>query len=128
MGFDISRRTRASGEVLISGHTKLRTLLPEIVHHISSVQGLCCFNFRPVETNIAFRVVSRDGGSLEDFVFESYSKDVVRKVMSLTSREPTYFNAALLKSFGEKFKTESKASVKVRVTVFKCATSLVVFF
>lgn len=48
-----------------------------------------------------------------DFNFEEYSNDVVTKVMTATVREPTYFNSALLRSFGEKFRTQSGAGVKV---------------
>ncbi|XP_070692202.1 collagen alpha-6(VI) chain [Pempheris klunzingeri] len=115
MGFDISRRTGAPGEILISGHTKLQTFLPEIVHYVSSVQGLCCVGPAPIKTNIAFRLVSRNGGPLYDFNFEGYSEDVVRKIMTLNLAEPTYFNTALLKSFGQKFSSESRAGVKVLV-------------
>nr|XP_046254472.1 collagen alpha-6(VI) chain isoform X2 [Scatophagus argus] len=114
MGFDISR-TRAAGEMLVSGHTKLQTFLPEIAHYVSSVQGLCCTGPAPVKTNIAYRVADRNGRPLYDFNFEDYSEEVVRKVMTLSLTEPTYFNTALLKSFGEKFKAESRAGVKVLV-------------
>ncbi|KAI3361009.1 hypothetical protein L3Q82_012904, partial [Scortum barcoo] len=115
MGFDISRRTGAPREMLISGHTKLQTFLPEIVHYVSSVQGLCCIGPAPIKTNIGFRVVSRDGRTLYDFNFEGYSEDVVRKVMTSNLAEPTYFNTALLKSFQQKFSAESRAGVKVLV-------------
>ncbi len=113
MGFDISRRSGAAGEMLISGQTKLQTFLPEIASYISSVQGLCCTGPEPVQTNMAFRVVSRDGRTLYDFNFEGYSADVLNKVMTLNLAEPTYFNSALLRSFGEKFKADSGAGVKV---------------
>ncbi|XP_028436030.1 collagen alpha-6(VI) chain isoform X2 [Perca flavescens] len=115
MGFDISRRTGAPDQVLISGHTKLQTFLPEIVRYVSSVQGLCCVGTAPVKTNIAFRVVGRDGRSLYDFNFEGYSADVVKKVMSVQLTQPTYFNTAMLQSFAQKFSTESRAGVKVLV-------------
>uniref|UniRef100_A0A3Q0T1W5 VWFA domain-containing protein n=1 Tax=Amphilophus citrinellus TaxID=61819 RepID=A0A3Q0T1W5_AMPCI len=108
MGFDISRR-RNPNDVLVSGHSKLRTFLPEIVQYLSSVQGLCCLGPEPIKTNIAYRLVSRDGRTLDDFSFVGYSDDVVTKVMALNLAEPTYFNAALLRSFGEKFKVESRA-------------------
>ncbi|XP_076592743.1 collagen alpha-6(VI) chain [Chaetodon auriga] len=114
MGFDITRRTAAPGALLTSGHVKLQTFLPEIAHYVSSVQGLCCVGPAPVRTNIAFRVVSRDGRSVYDTNFEGYSEDVVRKVMTWNLAEPTYFNTALLKSFEEKFKT-SGSGVKVLV-------------
>ncbi|XP_008296192.1 collagen alpha-6(VI) chain isoform X2 [Stegastes partitus] len=113
MGFDISQRRGLPGEILISGHNKLQTFLPEIAHYVSSVQGLCCVGPAPIKTNIAYRVVGRDGGSLYDFNFEGYSEDVVQKVMTLSLAEPTYFNTAMLKSFGQKFKAESRAGVKV---------------
>ncbi|KAF7641602.1 hypothetical protein LDENG_00276410 [Lucifuga dentata] len=115
MGFDISQRTGAPGETLVSGQTKLRTFLPEIVHYVSSIHGLCCTGTAPIKTNIAFRVVSHDGRTLYDFNFEEYSEDVVRKVMTLQLSEPTFFNTALLNSFKEKFSSESRAGVKVMV-------------
>lgn len=117
MGFDISQRTGASGEMLISGHTKLQTFLPEIAQYISAVKGLCCVGPAPIKTSIAYRLVRQDGSSLYDFNFEEYSGDVLKKVMTLTLEEPTYFNAALLKSFGEKFSSQSGAGVKVSLTL-----------
>ncbi|XP_070690878.1 collagen alpha-6(VI) chain-like [Pempheris klunzingeri] len=113
MGFDISQRTRAPDEKFFTGHAKLQTFLPEIVHSVSKVEGLCCVP-TPVQTNIAFQVVDRDGRSLYDTNFEGYSEDVVKKVMSLQISEPTYFNAALLNFFKERFKA-SRAGVKVAV-------------
>ncbi|XP_051812885.1 collagen alpha-6(VI) chain [Acanthochromis polyacanthus] len=113
MGFDISQRRGLPGETLISGHNKLQAFLPEIAHYVSSVPGLCCTGTDPIRTNIAYRVVGRDGRPLYDFNLEGYSEDVVKKVMTLSLTEPTYFNTAMLKSFGEKFKAQSGAGVKV---------------
>ncbi|XP_068425550.1 collagen alpha-6(VI) chain-like [Clinocottus analis] len=115
MGFDISRENRAPGEMLISGHAKLQAFLPEIARYVSSVPGLCCVGPEPVKTNIAYKVLGRDGRSLYDFNFEAYSRDVVNKVMSLSLAEPTYFNANLLKAFGKRFSDQSQAGVKVLV-------------
>uniref|UniRef100_A0A668W595 Collagen type VI alpha 6 chain n=1 Tax=Oreochromis aureus TaxID=47969 RepID=A0A668W595_OREAU len=114
IGFDISRR-RNPNEVLVSGHNKLRTFLPEIANYVSSVQGLCCLGPEPIKPNVAYRIVSRDGNTVEDFSFSEYSNDVVTKVMDFNLAEPTYFNTALLRSFGEKFKLQSNAGVKVLV-------------
>lgn len=122
MGFDISRRTGAPGETLISGHPKLQAFLPEIAHYVSSIQGLCCYGPAPIKTNIAFQVVSGDGRSLYDTDFEGYSEDVVRKVMALNLAEPTYFNTALLKSFEEKFKTSGSG---VKVSLRRSTKSLI---
>ncbi|XP_071402741.1 collagen alpha-6(VI) chain-like [Centroberyx affinis] len=115
MGFDISQRTGALGQILVSGQTKLQTFLPEIVRYVSSLQGLCCTGRTPINPNIAFRVVSQDGRTLYDFNFEGYNKDVVTKVMNLQMSEATYFNTALLHSFRDKLKAESNAGVKVLV-------------
>ncbi|XP_072249472.1 collagen alpha-6(VI) chain-like [Leuresthes tenuis] len=106
MGFDISDSTGA----------KLREklpYLPDIVQHLSSVPGLCCV--APVQPNLGYRTVHSDGRLLDDFKFEVYSEEVVRKVMDLTLTEPTKFNTALMKSFEEKFRTQSGAGVKVLV-------------
>ncbi|XP_039972556.1 collagen alpha-6(VI) chain-like isoform X3 [Xiphias gladius] len=113
VGFDISQRTGAPGEMLTSGHPKLHKFLPEIVHYISSVKGLCCISPESVPTNIAYRLVDRDGLMIDDFNFEPYSKEVLMKVMTLNLRVPTYFNTGLLTSFEQKFKAESGAGVKV---------------
>lgn len=113
MGFDISQRSGAPGEVLISGHNKLQAFLPEIARYVSSVSGLCCVT-AAVKPNMAYRVLGPNGQLLYDTSFEDYDQDVVRKVMTLNLAQPTFFNTALLRSFGEKFKAESRAGVKVR--------------
>uniref|UniRef100_A0A667Z011 VWFA domain-containing protein n=1 Tax=Myripristis murdjan TaxID=586833 RepID=A0A667Z011_9TELE len=115
MGFDISQRSGAPGQLLVSGQLKLKSFLPEIVHYVSRMQGLCCTGTTPIKPNIAFRVVSRDGQSLYDFNFEEYNEDVVKKVMNLQMSEATYFNTALLQSFSNKFRAESRAWVKVNL-------------
>ncbi|XP_028297954.1 collagen alpha-6(VI) chain isoform X2 [Gouania willdenowi] len=115
MGFDISQRSGAPGETLVSGHPKLRTFLPEISHYVSSVSGLCCLDNKPIKTNIGYRVASADGTTLYDFNFEEYSEDVVKKVMTLRLDQPTLFNSALLQSFRQKFSSQSGTGVKVLV-------------
>lgn len=112
MGFDITRRSGAPGETLVSGHNLLRTLLPEIAHYVTSKPGLCCVDPLRIRTSIGYRVVSQDGRTLYDTSFEGYSDDVVRKVSTFNLPQPTYFNTALLKSLGEKLKA-SGAGVKV---------------
>ncbi|KAF1388523.1 hypothetical protein PFLUV_G00091150 [Perca fluviatilis] len=82
IGFDISRRTGAPGEVLVSGHTKLQNFLPQILNYVSSLEGLCCVGPTPVKPNIAFQVVDRDGRTLYDTNFEGYSADVVLVIFS----------------------------------------------
>ncbi|XP_028435265.1 collagen alpha-6(VI) chain [Perca flavescens] len=115
IGFDISRRTGAPGELLVRSHTKLQNFLPQILDYVSSFKDLCCVGPTPVKPNIAFQVVDRDGRTLYDTNFEGYSADVVNKVMTLPMSEPSYFNTAMLNSFKERFKIKSKAHVKVLV-------------
>ncbi|XP_041649561.1 collagen alpha-6(VI) chain [Cheilinus undulatus] len=113
MGFDISQPRRAPGELLFSGHTKLQNFLPEIAHYASTVHGLCCVTSGPVNTKIAYRVVSRDGSLLYDTSFEPHSVAVVDKVKALT-RQPTYFDVTMMESFKQKMSL-SGAGVKVVV-------------
>ncbi|XP_056236933.1 collagen alpha-6(VI) chain-like [Seriola aureovittata] len=116
MGFDITERNRALGEMLVSGHPKLKTFLPEITSDLASVQGLCCVKpDQPVETKIAYYVFDRNGRTLYDTNFEHYSEDVVQKVMSHPVSESTFFNTALLNAFKDMFQAKSKANVKVLV-------------
>lgn len=103
--------------MLVSGHPALQSFLPEITHYLSSISGLCCTGSAPVQPNIGYRVVRPDGNVLYDFSFEHYSSDVVKKVMTASLAEPTFFNTALLKSFQEKFR-QSGAGVKVSPTGF----------
>ncbi|XP_065813644.1 collagen alpha-6(VI) chain isoform X1 [Labrus bergylta] len=114
MGFDISKTDRAPGELLFSGHTKLQSFLTDIAHYVSSVPGLCCVGPAPVRTNIAYHLANRVGQTLYSTNVEPYSENVVDKVKAL-ALEPTYFTSAMLRSFGEKMKTESGAGVKVVV-------------
>ncbi|XP_041649550.1 collagen alpha-6(VI) chain-like isoform X2 [Cheilinus undulatus] len=113
MGFDISQPRRAPGELLFSGHTKLQNFLPEIAHYVSTVHGLCCVTSGPVNTKIAYRVVSREGSLLYDTSFEPHSVAIVDKVKALT-RQPTYFDVTLMESFKQKMSL-SGAGVKVVV-------------
>ncbi|XP_074540330.1 collagen alpha-6(VI) chain-like [Halichoeres trimaculatus] len=115
IGFDISRGDRTPGETLVSGNTKLQTFLPEIVHYISSIEGLCCMKNTSVKAKIAYQVVGSKKPALYDTRFEEYSEESVKKVMSITLEEPTYFNSKMLDSFKERFKAEPSSEVKVLV-------------
>ncbi|CAL8337061.1 unnamed protein product [Gadus morhua 'NCC'] len=113
IGFDMSQRS--GSQLLVSGFPKLRVALPEILHRVSTLKGLCCVQKTPIKPNVAFRLVSQDGRVLDDFNFEPFSEAVVDKVMNLQMSETTFFNTALLTSFQEKFKTQSNAGAKVLV-------------
>lgn len=113
IGFDISQRSAAIGQTLVSGHAKLRDHLPDIVSDISTVKGLCCLRDEIIKPQISYRVVNREGDTMYDFNFEDFNQDVLTKVMNINIREPTFFNTAMLKSFEEKFRSQSRAGVQV---------------
>ncbi|XP_050932342.1 LOW QUALITY PROTEIN: collagen alpha-6(VI) chain-like [Lates calcarifer] len=113
MGFDISQE-RAVGETLFSGHTKLKAVLPEIAHYVSTVP-VCCISPSPVKTRIAYQVVDRTGRPFYDPHFEEYNEEVVKKLINHQVSIPTFFNRALLQAFTKTFETQSKANVKVLV-------------
>ncbi|KPP76107.1 hypothetical protein Z043_104573, partial [Scleropages formosus] len=104
-GFDISVGTQRR---FFSRQQKLQIYLPDIIRSMSLLGGLCCMtDTDTITANLAFRVVRRDGSIIEDYNFEPYNKDIVKKLMALESSENTYFNKQLLSSFGEKFRKQS---------------------
>ncbi|XP_036431055.1 LOW QUALITY PROTEIN: collagen alpha-4(VI) chain [Colossoma macropomum] len=111
IGFDVSHRT--SSQPLLGPH--MEALVAEAIHHMSTVGGLCCVPADKIETKLGFRLVSgQDGKVIDDFGFEKYDGNVVRKVLELRPTTPTAFNAFLLNSFGQKL-SSSRAGVKVVV-------------
>ncbi|XP_023137697.2 collagen alpha-6(VI) chain-like isoform X2 [Amphiprion ocellaris] len=107
VGFDV---TRGSGGLLAGRHLRQ---LEEIIRYISSVHDLCCVGPEPLKTNIAFHVVGGDGGILLDTDFEPFSEEVLRKVLTYSVSQPTYFNSALLNFFNNRFRTKASSNVKV---------------
>ncbi|XP_066535724.1 collagen alpha-6(VI) chain [Hoplias malabaricus] len=111
IGFDVSHRR--SSHHLISSH--IEPLVAAAIHQLSIVGGLCCVPIDKIETKIGFRLVSgQDGHVLDDFNFEKYDENVVRKVLALRPTVSTAFNSLLLNSFRDKL-SKSKAGVKVVV-------------
>lgn len=117
MGFDISVRSSAPGQTLITGHTKLQTFLPQIALYLSSPHSLCCVEQKDVETKISYHLIDADGKSLYDTNFEAYSEDIVKKVMNHPVSQPTYLNSAQLRAFTGLFRDKSTANVKVRTRI-----------
>lgn len=116
VGFDVSRRSGAPDEPLVSNPSKLR----EIFSAVSTVRDLCCIK-TPVKTNLAFRVVGSQDRLIYDTNFEPYSEAVVRKVLNLQLVEPTSFTENLLHSFLQKLR-QSKAGVKVGASSCSCSS------
>uniref|UniRef100_A0A671KQA9 Si:ch211-62a1.3 n=1 Tax=Sinocyclocheilus anshuiensis TaxID=1608454 RepID=A0A671KQA9_9TELE len=111
-GFDVSRRTIT--ETLLT--PQVEPLVTAAIHRISMIGDLCCIEKENITTRFGYRLVSgRDGSVLENFGFEEYKEDVVKKVMLLRPTAPLAFNEFLLESFREMF---ASSSVKVKVGMF----------
>ncbi|XP_026109723.1 collagen alpha-3(VI) chain-like, partial [Carassius auratus] len=110
-GFDVSRRT--STQTLF--RPQVEQLVSAAIHRISMIGDLCCVAKDKITTRFGYRLVSgTDARVLEDYGFDKYSEDVVKKVMSWRPTEPLDFNKLLLDSFREKF-VSSKAKAKVLI-------------
>ncbi|XP_016330084.1 collagen alpha-6(VI) chain-like [Sinocyclocheilus anshuiensis] len=108
-GFDVSRRTIT--ETLLT--PQVEPLVTAAIHRISMIGDLCCIEKENITTRFGYRLVSgRDGSVLENFGFEEYKEDVVKKVMLLRPTAPLAFNEFLLESFREMF---ASSSVKVLI-------------
>ncbi|XP_051503354.1 collagen alpha-6(VI) chain [Myxocyprinus asiaticus] len=109
IGFDVSSRT--SAQPLL--RPQVEPLVTAAIHRISMMGNLCCVSVDKIETRIGYRLVSgQDGSVQDDFDFDKYNEDVLRKVMSLRPAVPLAFNVFLLDSFREKF-ASSNAKAKV---------------
>uniref|UniRef100_A0A8C1VBA8 Si:ch211-62a1.3 n=2 Tax=Cyprinus carpio TaxID=7962 RepID=A0A8C1VBA8_CYPCA len=110
-GFDVSRRT--STQTLF--RPQVEPLVSAAIHRISMMGDLCCVIKDKITTRVGYRLVSgRDGSVLDDFGFDKYSEDVVKKLMLLRPTAPLAFNKFLLDSFREML-ASSKAQAKVLI-------------
>ncbi|KAI5108436.1 collagen alpha-6(VI) chain [Silurus meridionalis] len=111
IGFETSRRT--SSQPLLGPHTE--SIVAAAIHRLSTIGGLCCVNKDKIETKFGFLLVSgKDGKVMDDFNFEKYDQNVVKKVLQLRPAAPTAFNELLLNAVKQKF-TSSRAGVRVAI-------------
>uniref|UniRef100_A0AAV2ME79 non-specific serine/threonine protein kinase n=1 Tax=Knipowitschia caucasica TaxID=637954 RepID=A0AAV2ME79_KNICA len=114
VGFDVSHGTGWSpGTLLLQGQPRLQTLLPDLLHYLSTVPKLCCTT-GAVTPNMAFHVLDAAGQLIIDTNFEPYKGGVASKIMELRPSQPSLLNSAYLLSFKQLFQ-KSKAGVKVLV-------------
>uniref|UniRef100_A0A673JVY8 Collagen alpha-6(VI) chain-like n=1 Tax=Sinocyclocheilus rhinocerous TaxID=307959 RepID=A0A673JVY8_9TELE len=106
-GFDVSRRTIT--QTLF--RPQVEPLVSAAIHRISMMGDLCCIMKDKITTRFGYKL---DRSVLNDFGFEKYSEDVVKKVMSFQPAEPLAFNEFLLDSFREML-ASSKAKAKVLI-------------
>ncbi|XP_059372839.1 collagen alpha-6(VI) chain-like [Carassius carassius] len=110
-GFDVSRRT--STQPLF--RPQVEQLISAAIHHISMIGDLCCIVKDKITTRFGYRLVSgTDGSVLENYGFEKYREDLVKKVMSWRPTAQLDFNKLLLDSFREML-ASSKAKAKVLI-------------
>uniref|UniRef100_A0A3B5AQI3 Collagen alpha-6(VI) chain-like n=1 Tax=Stegastes partitus TaxID=144197 RepID=A0A3B5AQI3_9TELE len=108
VGFDVTNRR--PGELLVGRNIRQ---LEEIIRYVSSVDDLCCPVPEPFQINIAFHVVNADGRIVLDTDFEPITEELLRKVLTYTVSQPTYFNSDMLKFFKDRFIAKSSSKVKV---------------
>lgn len=93
----------------------MEPLVTAAIELISKMDHVYCNENKNISTKFGYRLVSgRNGSILEDFGFEKYNKDVVKKVMLLRPTAPLAFNEFLLDSFSKMF-VSSKAKAKVGI-------------
>ncbi|XP_056106602.1 collagen alpha-6(VI) chain [Rhinichthys klamathensis goyatoka] len=112
-GFDVSERL--STQPLLRPQAEM--LVTAAIHRISMMGDLCCVKVDKITTRFGYRLVSgQDGRVLEDFGFDKYNEDVVRKLMLSQPSEALAFNGILLDSFKGMFVSEAKAKVLIIFT------------
>ncbi|KAM9723785.1 collagen alpha-6(VI) chain [Menidia menidia] len=106
IGFDITQRSRGT----------IRDQVPylsDVLRHIAVVPDLCCVE--PVTPKIGFRVLRSDGSVLDDLGLENYSPETAAKVLDIALTQEMRFNSAMMRSYGDKFRSQSRAGVKVLI-------------
>ncbi|KAL6081557.1 hypothetical protein STEG23_000578, partial [Scotinomys teguina] len=109
VGFDISSQQR--GQTLLEGQPWMETYLPDILHAVSSLNGVSCEVGTETQVSIAFQVTN----AIERYPskFEIYSEDILSSLQGVTVNSPSRLNANLLNSLWDTFQNKSAARGKV---------------
>ncbi|XP_012518728.1 PREDICTED: collagen alpha-6(VI) chain [Propithecus coquereli] len=109
VGFDIS--TQQKGQTLLEGQSWTGTYLQEILHAISSLNGVSCEVGTETQVSVAFQVTN----AMEKYSpkFEIYSENILNSLKGITVKGPSLLNANLLSSLWDTFQNKSAARGKV---------------
>ncbi|XP_055985295.1 collagen alpha-6(VI) chain [Sorex fumeus] len=109
VGFDIS--TQRNGQSLFEGQSWMETYLPNVLHAISSLNGVSCEVGTETQVSVAFQVTH----AMEKYTpkFEIYSDTIMNSLKDVTVKGPSLLNANLLSSLWDTFQNKSAARGKV---------------
>ncbi|XP_036750675.2 collagen alpha-6(VI) chain isoform X1 [Manis pentadactyla] len=109
VGFDIS--THENGQTLLEGQSWIETYLQDILHAISSLNGVSCEVGTETHVSVAFQVTN----AIEKYSpkFEIYSENILHSLKDVTVKGPSLLNADLLSSLWDAFQNKSAARGKV---------------
>uniref|UniRef100_A0A452UTT0 Collagen type VI alpha 6 chain n=1 Tax=Ursus maritimus TaxID=29073 RepID=A0A452UTT0_URSMA len=109
VGFDIS--THENGQTLLEGQSWIETYLQDLLHTISSLNGVSCEVGTETQVSVAFQVTN----AMEKYSpkFEIYSENILNSLKDVTVKGPSLLNANLLSSLWDAFQNKSAARGKV---------------
>nr|XP_023395803.1 collagen alpha-6(VI) chain [Loxodonta africana] len=109
VGFDIS--TQQKGQSLLEDQSWMGTYLQDILHAVSSLNGVSCEVGTETQVSIAFQVTN----AMKKYSpkFEIYSENILNSLKDVTVKEPSLLNANLLSSLWDAFQNKSAARGKV---------------
>ncbi|XP_007935020.1 collagen alpha-6(VI) chain [Orycteropus afer afer] len=109
VGFDIS--TQKKGQSLLEDQSWMGTYLQDILHAVSSLNGVSCEVGTETQVSVAFQVTN----AMEKYYpkFEIYSENILNSLKDVTVKEPSLLNANLLSSLWDAFQNKSAARGKV---------------
>ncbi|CAK6435663.1 unnamed protein product [Pipistrellus nathusii] len=109
VGFDIS--TQQKGQTLLDGQSWVETYLPDLLHAISSLNGVSCEVGKETQVSVAFQVTN----ATEKYSpkFEIYSEDILKSLKNVTVKGPSFLNTNFLSSLWDAFQNKSAARGKV---------------
>lgn len=116
VGFDIS--TLQNGQALLDGQSWVETYLQNILHAISSLNGVSCEVGTETQVSVAFQVTN----AMEKYSpkFEIYSENILNSLKGITVKGPSFLNANFLNSLWDAFQNKSAARGKVTWLYFIC--------
>lgn len=116
VGFDIS--THENGQTLLEGQSWIETYLQDLLHTISSLNGVSCEVGTETQVSVAFQVTN----AMEKYSpkFEIYSENILNSLKDVTVKGPSLLNANLLSSLWDAFQNKSAARGKVSWFYFLC--------
>uniref|UniRef100_A0A4X2M5K1 Collagen type VI alpha 6 chain n=1 Tax=Vombatus ursinus TaxID=29139 RepID=A0A4X2M5K1_VOMUR len=109
VGFDISSQQK--GQPLFQGQAWMETYLKDVLHAISSLNGVSCEVGSQTQVSVAFQVTN----AMDKFSpkFEIYSENILNTLKNVSIKEPSRLNAPFLNALWDAFQNKSATRGKV---------------